>query len=402
MWLFKSLHQLNRKFALTIIIALILFAFFVYDRFIADKHPQIYFDVLTSTAVLDIKEDLPNLQILFDGINIKKQNLSLRIVSIKVVNDSSQHIRKADYDPEDPIGFQVQPGRIIRIELVDASSDYLARNLSFTSPTNNLVRFKDVIFDAHQYFVIKLLVLHPADQTPTISSIGHIAGMEKIFVREPYKDFGRVSFWVRAFGGSWGIQSLRTIVYFVIAILVILLIVLPLSLIEETIRKWKRKRVVKEFKGATSVQLNEKDEYLFTTYIIHGEHTMLAMQRLVLNQKTLKRGLSECLDLQSGQIRENSHAKDEFDEKDIFRESFTHRVHLGKELVDAGFVKISGKLVTVDPHMKDTLDHFVLFLKNKGIISRSDSTQITISGVGTFSVSDLTKQTEPVGPADKQ
>jgi hypothetical protein len=402
MWLFKKLQKLNRKFALTIMLALIAFAFFVYDRFIADKHPQVYFDVLTSTAVLDIKEDLPKLEILFDGINIREQNLSLRIVSLKVFNDSSKDIRKVDYDTEDPIGFRVQPGKIIRRpELVDASNDYLAKNLSFSSPANNIVHFKDVIFDAHQYFVIKLLVLHPANQTPTISPIGHIAGMKSILVRESYKDFGRVSFWKRAFAGSWGIQLLRMIVYPVIAILAILLIVLPPSLISDMLHKWKRKRVVKEFKGVTSVQLNENDEYLFTAYVNHGEHTMLAMQRLVQNQKTLKKGLSECLDSQSVQKVEIAHARAEIDEKDIFRESFSYRVNLGKELVDNGFVKISGKSATVDSHMKNTLNRFVLFLKNKGMISRSDQTRITIAGVGTFTVADLTEQTKSAKPVDK-
>jgi len=112
MWLFKILKKLDRKFALGFIIAFLMAAYMVYDIFIADKYPQIYFDVFTNTAVLDIKEDLPKLKILFEGLNIKEQNLSLRIVSVKVVNDSSQHIRKMDYDTEDPIGFRVQQVRL--------------------------------------------------------------------------------------------------------------------------------------------------------------------------------------------------------------------------------------------------------------------------------------------------
>ena len=217
-------------------------------------------------------------------------------------------------------------------------------------------------------------MLHQANQTPTISPVGHIAGMRSILVREPYKDFGRVSFWARAFTGSWGIQLLRLITYFVIAILVILAIVVPSFLINEKLDKQKRKRVVKEFKGATSVKLNESDEFIFKTYITRGEHIMLSIQGLVANQKVLDRALSEYREWQStpGEKRFLDEDKRFLDEIDEFYGDHVvvSRRYLAKECIDAGFLKISGESGAVDPHMKDTLDHFILFLKNKGIISR--------------------------------
>ena len=394
MSLFKILRNLDRKFSwsfLGFLVAVLLGTITVYDRFIAAKHPQVYFDVLTSTAVLDIKEDLPKLEIFFSGINIREQKLSLRVVSIKVVNESSQDILKGHYDAEDPIGFRVQPGKIISTELADSSNDYLARNVSFSSPINDVVHFRSVILEAHQYFVIKLLVLHAANQTPMISPVGHIAGIPSILVREPYKDFGRVSFWISAFTGSWGIQLVRLITYFVIGILAILAIVFPSILVSEKLAEQKRRRIIKEFKGATSVQLNESDEFIFKTYVTSGEHIMLLMHGLVANQKELDRALSEYREWQSKPNEKRSLAELDEIHKDqvVFSQKF-----LVNEFIDGGFLKISGESCVVDPHMKDSLDHFILFLKNKGIISGKAKK--------TLPIADSKMIADPVDPADKQ
>ncbi|MGO8990102.1 MAG: hypothetical protein ACLQGU_04460 [bacterium] len=396
MWLFKILKKLDRKFALGFIIALLMALYMVYDIFIADKYPQIYFDVFTNTAVLDIKEDLPKLKILFEGLNIKEQNLSLRIVSVKVVNDSSQHIRKIDYDTEDPIGFRVQPGEIIRTNLTDTSNDYLAKNLTFSYPTNNVVHFKDIIFDAHQFFVIKLLVLHPANQIPTVSPIGHIAGMKKILVRESYKDFGRVSFWAKALSGSLGIQLFRMVVYFLGSILLFLVLVIPPSLIDDKLHKRKQKRVVKEFKE--SGQLNESDEYIFKTYMTKGVWVLLSMQYLAASQETLNKALSAYREWQKIPQEIRTEAEYGLYAPDVIRDTFSYEVYKTEDLISAGFIKISGESGAVDPHMKDTLDRFVLFLKNKGMISIKDSARITITGVGTFTATGQPGQAVPTGP----
>ena len=402
MWLFKILRKLDRKFTLGFVLTIFGAVYLVYNIFITDKYPQIYFDVFTNTAVLDIKEDLPKLKIIFEGLNIKEQNLSLRIVSLKVLNDSTQHIRKVDYDTEDPIGFQVQPGQIIKTEFVDTSNDYLAKNLTFSCPTNNLVHFKDVIFDAHQFFVIKLLVLHPANQTPTVSPVGHIAGMKHILVRESYKDFGRVSFWTKALGGSLHIQLFRMVAYFLIFILVVSALVIPAGLIDEKLRKRKQKRVVKEFKEARSVQLNESDEYLFKTYMTEGVWVLLSMQCLAASQETLNKGLSAYREWQKIPHEIRTEAEYGLYAPDIFRASFSYAVYKIEDLISVGFIKISGESATVDPHMKDTLDRFVLVLKNKGIISKKDPIRIRIAGAGTFTVGDQIIQDKPADPGHKK
>ena len=256
MSILKSIRELDQKFSWSFfgfLLAIALGIVTLYDRVLADKHAQLYLDVLTSTAVLDIREQLPNLEIAYDGIDIREKALSLQILTIKAVNDSTRDILKGHYDPDDPVGLEVTAGKVIRTELVEASSDYLSKNVSFASPTNSVVHFKDVILDAHEFFVLKLLVLHPASDEISIEPVGHIAGMQSTIIRESFKDVRRPGFWVRSFSGAWGVQVIRVVVYPLLTILAILLIVIPTALIGEKVAKEKRLRHVRHFRAATQL-----------------------------------------------------------------------------------------------------------------------------------------------------
>lgn len=115
MSMMKLLRELDQKFSWSFfgfLLAIVIGLFAFYDKFLADKNPQLYLDVITSASVLDIKEDLPKLDISFDGIDIRQQNLSLRILSVKVINDSSKDILKMHYDLADPVGFRISSGPI--------------------------------------------------------------------------------------------------------------------------------------------------------------------------------------------------------------------------------------------------------------------------------------------------
>jgi hypothetical protein len=224
--------------------------------------------------------------------------------------------------------------------------------------------------------------------------------MKNILVRESYKDFGRVSFWARALSGSLPIHLFRMVVYFLIFISVVFVLVAPSALIGEKLRKRKLNRIVKEFRE--SVQLNESDEYLFKTYMTEGVWVLLSMQCLAANQETLNKALSAYREWQKIPHEIRTEAEYGLYAPDIFRASFSYAVYKIEDLISAGFIKISGESGTVDPHMRDTLDRFVLVLKNKGMISKKDPIRIRIAGAGTFTVGDQIIQDKPADPGHKK
>lgn len=377
MSIFSPLRYLDQKFSWSFfgfLLAVLFGTLTIYDRFIADKHPKLYFDVLTSTTVLDIKENLPKLEILFDGLNIREQNLSLRVLSIKVVNDSSKDILKGDYDPDDPIGFHIEGGKIIRSDIAGTSNEYLSKNLSIFSPSNELVHFKDVILEAHQFFVIKLLVLHPAGRSPTVSPVGHIAGVKDILVREPYRELGRVSVWEGAFAGSWVVQLVRVVAYFLIAIAVILAITIPSLFLSDKLDEHRRMRAVKEFKATTSFELKKADEFIFRSYIAGGQSAMAYLQALTESHQTL------AYELRTRERLTKHGGKHPAFEAGVDQRELVmyHFIPLLDKCIDAGFVRINGEAATIDPHGRACLDDFVRFLKNKGLFSEKSSRPVVI------------------------
>ena len=376
MSILKSIRELDQKFSWSFfgfLLAIALGVVTLYDRVLADKHAQLYLDVLTSTAVLDIREQLPNLKISYDGIDIREKDLSLQILTIKAVNDSTRDILKGHYDSDDPVGLKVTSGKVIRTELVEASSDYLSRNVSFDNPTNNVIHFKDVILDAHEFFVLKLLVLHPASEDVSIKPVGHISGMQSIIIREHFKEVGRPGFWIRTFTGALGVQLVRLVAYTLLTILIILLIVIPTALIGDKVQELKRRRHVRDFKAATQLDLTENDEFLFGRYVIFGVQEVLALQDLSKSKKALLRAYSR-YERMGKKAAKPMEVPDEF--HIVYPSAFYPGgvSHLGL-YIEAGFIHVEDGKPTVDEHMSQTVEHFIRFLRNRQIIKEENETE---------------------------
>lgn len=281
-------------------------------------------------------------------------------MSIRIVNDSSRDILKGLYDPKDPVGFRVSLGKIIRANVIKTSNEYLSRNLLLTMDKNNAIIFPEVIMEAGESFVIKMLVLHASKDTPIIMPTGHIAGMKAILIRELYRQGEVLPFWNRVLSGSIWIQAVRLIIYFVFVIAILLAIIIPSYMISEKFDQLKRKKNVREFKANTSLHLNDSDNFIFSTYVKHDKRQLTSIQDLVVDQNTLDRNFN----IYRKRFQKRYHSS-------IYG-SHTYIIPLIVSCIDAGFIKDQDKSATVDSHMKETLDHFILFLKQQDPKSSDD------------------------------
>jgi len=126
----KFLKDIDRRFAwsfLGVVLALLFGAPTAYKELVGDKRPALSVDILASESVLDVKEQLSNLSVLYDGIDIRKQNLTLRVMTVRIQNVSSKDILKGHYDSAAPLGLSIDFGKVIRADLVDASNEYLKK-----------------------------------------------------------------------------------------------------------------------------------------------------------------------------------------------------------------------------------------------------------------------------------
>jgi len=368
--LLKARHKFPTSLTSLMITIVLAVAGILFTILLAEKHSQLYYDIQASTSVLDIKEELPKLEVLFDGIDIRQQNLSLRVISVKIGNDGSKAILKGDYDSEDPVGLMVSPGRIIKTDLIDASNDYLRKNMSFRNYGENIVLFNDVILNAHQYYIIKLLVLHQVDQMPSVKPVGYMAGMETIKVREIYKEIERASIWSwsRSLAGPWPVQITRVVGYLLL-FSALVIIASFISVIREGIGKAKRKKNVRRFRAVSQQVFEIKDEFLFSRYIEAGFNELMIILQIVQDERTLKQYLERAeLARRSNELYLYSRVAHRAKTVDL---EFSILAFID-ELIKNELIMTTADGPSVDSHMKETLLNFLAFLKEQHLVAKKE------------------------------
>ena len=144
--------------------------------------PEVVFEIISETNVFDVHRSLQDLDIIFRGEDVRQQNLNLRIVAINVVNSGEVNILTTHYDQEDDWGLKFTNGDVIEARLIETDSDYLRSKITPQILGQDAVAFPKVIFDKGASFAIEVLLLHQKDESPSISAIGKIAGINEITV----------------------------------------------------------------------------------------------------------------------------------------------------------------------------------------------------------------------------
>lgn len=132
MQIITTLQNIEHKFSWSFIgflLAIIFGLLTIYIGFLKESRPNLRFEILSNTSVLDVKEELTNLEIIYDGIDINKLNQSIRLIVFRVINVGQDDILKGYYDENDLFGFSIKNGKIIKTEILNASNDYLDRSV---------------------------------------------------------------------------------------------------------------------------------------------------------------------------------------------------------------------------------------------------------------------------------
>ena len=291
MSLIGYIRDLDRKFAwsfLGVLLALLFGGITIQREFFSDSGPRLRYDILTSTPVLDVREDVSKLSVLFDGVDIRQQKKSLRVITVRVVNDSQKDILKGYYDEAEPLGLRISSGRIIRSDLVTGSIPYLERQLVPWQQDDTTLVFPSVILESHEYFVVKLLVLHDEDKQPAVTAIGKVAGIRTIPVAEAFKQEVTPPFLGQTFAGGILVQVVRLLAYPVGMIVVLVMVIAPIAYVGSKMSGRKKRKIVEEFKQTTSRELRDEDEFFFKKYVGAPDVLMLSLLSLISDPKVLQ------------------------------------------------------------------------------------------------------------------
>ena len=261
--------------------------------YLAQQQPEpgVAFETIGETNVLDLRRPLQDLDIVFRGQNVQEQNLNLRILTISVANVGDVDILPSHYDQDDDWGMEFTNGKVIEVRLVDANSDYLRSKIVPQHIGAETVTFPKVIFEKDAFFIVEVLLLHSKNDSPSFSSIGKIAGIDKVTVLT--RSLGRqdVSFAKELFQGSIFIQLTRAIIYFVGSLLILLGIVFALIGIGEGFNKLKSRRRRRRIRQTQTIRHIDEDDikdFLISHYASSGDAWLKRLQRVLEEPERVK------------------------------------------------------------------------------------------------------------------
>ena len=289
----EGLVNIERRWAWSFfgfLLAIIFGGIAIYTSFVQDKNPKLEFIVETKTSVLDLKEDIKNLDILYKGINIKKQDKNLSIVTISILNNSDVNILKGFYDDLSPVKIVVENADIVdKPQVISTSNQYLKENVKVHIDSTGCIYLPKLILEGQESFSISLLLLHKNGVEPKILAHGKIAGQRNgIQVKTTYQQKSELDFWDKLLFGNIWVHLVRFLGYLFSVIILALAIVIPTVLLSEFISESRKKNRVKNYKSKKGIENSPETDAVFDLYLYNSLDVLVRCQKLLANESRLK------------------------------------------------------------------------------------------------------------------
>ena len=249
-----------------------------------EPEPGVTFETISEINVLDVQRPLKDLDIFFRGQDLREQNYDLRILIISVVNSGGVNIRYGDYDPNDDWGMRFNGGEVVKVTLLDATTEHLRSNANPQILSADAIKLPRITFDKDDIFVIEVLLLHPKNASPSISAIGKISGVDEIQVLTRPLAGEEVSFFSELFSGSIGIILVRAIIYSIgsmLAFIAIILALVGVTILVGNLRSWWRKNRILQTRAILQIDDAEIRDLLIQRYESSGASGLRSLQEFV-------------------------------------------------------------------------------------------------------------------------
>ena len=287
----EKFANLDKKFAwsfLGFVLAVFFGGLTIYNEFIKAHDPQMIFEILSDTNVLDLKENVPELKILYGDVDIKNVGKDLSVMVFRIKNIGGASILGGFYDANSPVGITLSNGEFLKVEKIDASNEYLKNSASAIKSSPTSIKIPNVIMEPGESYTLKALIIHAARTATIIKSSGKIAGMRNIPVVRVDANKENETFWSKVSSGSIGVQAARSLLYFFAFIFSLSAVIFPLVAIFESFQKRSRKKSISQFKAYISDDLPDGHDAIFECYLNHGLNQLVRLREMLGNPEALK------------------------------------------------------------------------------------------------------------------
>lgn len=252
--------ELDRKFPWSFLgfLAGVTFGLFgIYTVFFYDKFPVLDIQIANDAPVFSVREQVPELDILFQGSNIREAHQGLAVVTIKISNQGKAPIRASDFDAKDPLTISLANGKIIKVDMTDSSEDYFKNVFDDFKTTDNTITLPPFIMEQGRFMSIRVLALHEEKSRPQFSVGGKIAGINQLIVK-PCQPTESHPVRLSVLRGDIAVQGIRVLVYGGSLIGTIVLVITLTASVSRRINRQKRKQSRIRRERALAAYLQER------------------------------------------------------------------------------------------------------------------------------------------------
>jgi hypothetical protein len=318
-------------------------------------------DIAAESNVLDVRHPVPDLAILFQGKDIEEGKSNLRVLTIRIVNDGESNIHENDFDSRMPFGLRIDGGRVVRAQVTGSNSSYLAENLHPQLQVPDRIVFNKIIFDKDRFVAVEAVVLHQKSDTPHITPLGKIAGLDAIAVTNSFQNHDQQSFWSQVFNGAPAIQITRGIAYALLALVTVIAIgssIAGVALIPGAWRKRKRRRVARSFPAIDDAEREKKRKTVEKIFVEEGLAGLKHAKLSLANEEKLKEALKVTTEFYGGGP---GYPPDEVRQAMIIRAEHSHTALPGslQALFAAGLITYKDDQLTIDPDIMPLIETYI-------------------------------------------
>ena len=343
----------------------------IYLGFYKTNSPDLNYLITSSSGVLDVKEELGNLDVLYKGKSLSSAEQDLQVITFKVINQGNSTVLESSYAEKLPLGFILEGGLLADTpKIIDTSNSYIKENLKIIPVNDNKAIFSNVIIEPNEFFEIKLLILYENGTKPNLKVTGKVANVHEIDIYDDYSELSEKSFLSRVFWETPFIQGIRVILYGICFFLILLLVVTieeKASLFKDRQRK---KSLLDTFRKYKNGGLSRKDELFFDTYLSNGMSGLKLISGLINDQDLI---LEIMTAIETGEgLKRFSRAN----------------INKTNELVKEEIVTLNEKKITIDLPRMSVLADLIQFLERQG----EDTNTIYSSDKNSVMIEDFTKE----------
>jgi hypothetical protein len=353
-------QSLEKRYALNTIgflIAVASVAFAVYVEYFRARGPAFEITIQSEFDVFSLKEDIPELQVTYNGIDLRSKGLKLRVVTFEVRNDGPGDLALSAYDPADLPGITVEGAKVLRLEKGKAGSEYLQTKFQPRILGDTIIEFPPSMMDAGDHVSLKALLLAETKTPPILKVRGKVLGVRQISLKRA-EETSNQSFWAAIWTGGPLVHVARAAFYAAGFVAAMLVIFVPTAFLTDFFSTRKRRRTIVDFKSLTELKLTDRHDFIFQGYESQGDLFLAQVERATASPAAFIRTKKK-----SGHRARS--AEREMARLPTYQGLMVSHV-IAKELVRAGFVNEDDKgQITVNGDMRSVLEAFIRFLRGR-------------------------------------